>query len=508
MSGIMSLVEQKSLRGRVTNQEALEERASKLFKVPTELSVADFNKLSADSKLLYPPPLVNGKHILNKPVSALTVKERYDILKDLEVANGIKLVFVESLDVPAGEAHLEVQFFNRNYLETIVTKFDTEHPTDPQIASRIFSISGGHRLPAGSASGQVQVTEIAKSPNFNSTQPTTLDLTIKPIGDYSTYTLSVNTIFFPPANPVIIDPVFNEIDFKFRPGCFNINCAPDWKPGVQASDEPVIDYLAKDYDSFRHTMITAMMRRVPEWQTSSEADLDQVLLDLFSAAADELSDYQDRVMNEAYLSSARKRVSLARHARLMDYHIHQGNQASTLLALEVDAGAPLEFDLQPGLQVWAGVGKKDDATSVVFVARNDDAQHVHKLLNQLGLYTWGDSVPSLLAGDTTADLQLFLNGTPVTDKASAIAVQQVIREEKIKYLLIQEHLNPATGSINGFNQDKRQLLRLVAGANGAEAFYDPTTAPPGYDPVTDTPAGVAKWFVRVRWDEKDKLQNN
>jgi hypothetical protein len=515
----MSVIEQKSLRGRVTNQEALEERASKLFKVPTELSVADFNKLSAVSKLLYPPPLVNGKHILNKPVSALTVKERYGILKDLEVANGIKLLFVESLNVPAGEARLEVQFFNRNYLETIITKFDTEHPTDPHIASRIFSISGGHRLPAGSASGQVQVTKIEKSADFDSptsTKPTTLVLTVKPIGDYSTYTLSVNTnelpakgpVVFPPANSVIIDPLFNEIDFKFRPGCFNINCAPDWKPGVQPSDEPVIDYLAKDYDSFRHTMMTAMMRRVPDWQTSSEADLDQVLLDLFSAAADELSDYQDRVMNEAYLSSARKRVSLARHARLMDYHIHQGNQASTWLALELDAAGPTEFDLLPGLQVWAGAGEKDDATSVVFVARNDEPQHVHKLLNQLGLYTWGDSVPSLLAGDTTADLQLFLNGTPVTDKASAITVQQLIREGKIESLLIQEHLNPATGSINGFNQDKRQLLRLVAGANGAEAFYDPTTAPPGYDPVTDTPAGIAKWFVRVRWEEKDKLQNN
>src|SRR6185369_756173 len=142
--------------------------------------------------------------------------------------------------------------------------------------------------------------------------------------------------------------------------------APDWEPGERPLDEPAIDYLAKDYDSFRHTMIAAMMQRVPEWQTSSEADLDQVLLDLFSAAADELSDYQDRVMNEAYLSSARKRVSLARHARLMDYHIHQGNQASTWLALEVDPLSPAEFELQPGLLVWAGAEKNTDPSAVVF----------------------------------------------------------------------------------------------------------------------------------------------
>jgi hypothetical protein len=68
---------------------------------------------------------------------------------------------------------------------------------------------------------------------------------------------------------------------------------------------------------------------------SSEADLDQVLIDLIAADADEQADYHDRVMNERALATARKRVSLARHARLLDYHIHQGNQASTWLALEV-----------------------------------------------------------------------------------------------------------------------------------------------------------------------------
>ena len=36
-----------------------------------------------------------------------------------------------------------------------------------------------------------------------------------------------------------------------------------------------------------------MMDRIPGWEPTSEADLDQVLIDLFSAAGDELSDYQD-----------------------------------------------------------------------------------------------------------------------------------------------------------------------------------------------------------------------
>ena len=38
-----------------------------------------------------------------------------------------------------------------------------------------------------------------------------------------------------------IDPVFSEIRFKFRPDCFNTDCAPDWTPALPASLDPRID---------------------------------------------------------------------------------------------------------------------------------------------------------------------------------------------------------------------------------------------------------------------------
>ncbi len=501
----MSVLDHKTLRSRATDQEALAERARKLFSVPPDLT-SEFAGLTAPCQATLNPlyPLQNGERLLAKPVTDLSVTERYQILDCLHRANGIELVFVS---IVGNQAVLKVEFFNRNYLKTIVDKYDADKAADPAVARRIFSISGGHRLPAGAAAGQVQVTTIAKSPDFddpNSTEPTTLVLTVEPIGDYSTYTLSLNTNEFPPASPVGIDPVFNEIDFKFRPGCFNINCAPDWKSARPPQAEPVIDYLAKDYDSFRHTMISAMMQRVPNWQTSSEADLDQVLLSLFSAAADELSDYQDRVMNEAYLASARKRVSLARHARLMDYHIHEGNQASTLLALEVNlaaisepqAGATRQYFFAEHAKVWAGL-PKETSSSTVFLARANT--RVHPLVNRMGLYTWSDSIPSLLAGDTSADLKLFLNETtPAPDQASALVVEELIRSGVIKQLVIQEHLNPATGFVNGYNPRKRQLLKLLPGKDGAEAMFDPTTGPPA----------SAQWFVRVRWEEADMLRSN
>lgn len=384
--------------------------------------------------------------------------------------NGMKLVLVTLQPaVNPTEAHLEVQFYTTHELANIVADIGG----NLALAKQIFPISGGHRVLAGAAVGQVQVVAIA--------QPTAtiLNLTVVPIGDYSTYTLSLNY--------QNIDPIFSEIPFKFRPGCFSINCAPEWTPALKSSDNPTIDYLAKDYDSFRHTMIVAMMQRVPGWQATSEADLDQVLLEAFSVAADELSDYQDRVMNEAYLATARKRVTLARHARLMDYHIHQGNQASTWLAVKLST--PLPSPPPTPLMAWAGHEALDDPTAIAFISRTKP--QFDRLLNQMGLYTWNDAIPSLAAGSTQADLQLTDGTAPIIDQVSAEKVRDFIRSGKVEYLLIQEWLNPATGNVAGRNPAKRQLLKLR-----------PAEAATLQDPLTGA------WFVRVHWDEKDRLKFN
>src|SRR5258705_3242115 len=135
----MAIIDHKTLRSRATDQEALEERARKLTTIPTELTVAEFGALSAACQAalapLYPLPLVAGKRVLAKPVTALTVTERYQILECHSLANGIKLLFVS---LAAGVATLEVEFFNRNFLKTIVDKYDAESPLDPAVARRIF----------------------------------------------------------------------------------------------------------------------------------------------------------------------------------------------------------------------------------------------------------------------------------------------------------------------------------------------------------------------------------
>ena len=387
--------------------------------------------------------------------------------RNLGTLTGLRLVLVDLVPaVSPTEARLELRFHNANHVAAI--RIDAS--ASLAALRQIFPISGGHRLRAGAAAGQVQATAIAASP-----APEILVLTVAPIGDYSTYTLSIVHDG--------VDPMFSEIGFKFRPGCFSIDCAPQWDPAPAPKLAPAIDYLAKDYDSFRHTMTAAMIERVPGWQPTSEADLDQTLIGLFSAAADELSDYQDRVMNEAYLGSARKRVSLARHARLMDYHVHQGNQASTWVVLDLPAMA--DGTLPAGLRVWTGEASPAP-TAQEFVSRQE--ARVHHLLSRMGLYTWSDSVRALAAGTTTADVRL--SSVAMLD---AVTVQNLIRNGKITRLLIQEWLNPATGRPAGRNLDKRQLLSLLPGDEGATAMEDPLTN---------------EWFVRVRWADKDKLAHN
>jgi hypothetical protein len=390
---------------------------------------------------------------------------RNERARNLGTLNGVDFVLVDLQ--PAGapvEARLELHFFNTNALAAIVAA-----ATTPAARRALFPISGGHRIPAGPATGQVQTTGVAGGPT-----PTSLVLTVAPIGDYSTYTLTVDH------ND--IDPIFGEIPFKFRPGCFRL-CNP--LPTADAPlPAPAIDYLAKDFDSFRHTMITALMQRVPGWQPTSEADLDQVLLELFSAAADGLSDFQDRVMNEAYFGTARRRVSLARHARLMNYHIHQGNQASAWLALEL---APAKSGTLPvGLTAWTGAAAELTERSQVFVSR--DTATLHTLLNRMGLYTWSDTQPALAAGSVSADLRLTVAGM-----GAAVTVRDLFRSGSVSRLLIQEWIDPTTGNSGGRDPRTRQLLRLLPGPGAADALQDPLTG---------------DWFVRVRWRDADALQRN
>lgn len=362
--------------------------------------------------------------------------------RNLGTLNGIDFGVV-TLDtaLPPQFATLEVHFYNDQNLDALVTAANT-----PAAMWALVPIHGGERIKGGPASGDVQVIGLAHSAT------NVIQFKIAPVGDYSRYRLTIHDTGF--------DPVFAQLDFRFRPGCFSANCKPakTYQPAVQ---QPAIDYLAKDYDSFRHTMIAAIMQRVPNWQATTEADFDVALLDLFSAAADELSNYQDRVMQEAYWPTAQKRISLRRHARLMGYYPYEGNQSSTTLALN--------FPGATGYTVAAGTGActgvwttPPQSSAVTFVTT--EATAIDPVFSSVPLYTWSDAIPSLAKGATSAFLAFNSN-------ADAGKAESLVNGGKIQRLLLQEWLNPATGQAAGADPTKRQIVHLTK----AKAFDDPLT---------------------------------
>src|SRR5205807_7945756 len=139
---------------------------------------------------------------------------------------------------------------------------------------------------------------------------------------------------------------------------FKINCPDDFDClhervcPPEVPDEPELDYLAKDYNSFRRLMLDRMSVLAPGWQERNPADLGITLVELLAYVGDHLSYHQDAVATEAYLSTAHQRVSVRRHARLLDYRMHDGCNARTWVFVEVPAGGPQV--LKPGTRVLSG----------------------------------------------------------------------------------------------------------------------------------------------------------
>jgi hypothetical protein len=162
-----------------------------------------------------------------------------------------------------------------------------------------------------------------------------LALTVPASGDFSTYQL---TIFSDR-----LDPFFSSAPFTFKANCpSTLDCATAQAAGQQDTTEPVpIDYLAKDFASFRQALSEFSTLRYPAWVERSPADLGVMLMEALAALADELSYYQDRVAAESTLPTATQRLSAVRHARMVDYEPAPGTVATTVLQLDVaSAGSP------------------------------------------------------------------------------------------------------------------------------------------------------------------------
>jgi hypothetical protein len=207
--------------------------------------------------------------------------------------------------------------------------------------------------------------------------------------DLSTYTLTLTGDQ--------VDPFFASAPFTFDP---DDGGGGRRKPGARVPPEappPIVDYLAKDYRSFRQALSDFSALRYPEWQEQSEADFGVMFMEALSGIADDLSYTQDRIAAEAYLETATQRRSLVRLARMVDY------EPGTWIASRVD----LRLEVKSSAYLAAGLpmtGNLPDGTVIPFETgtgiRDTSRYLVKNVWNRIPAYYWDDRRTILPAGAT------------------------------------------------------------------------------------------------------------
>lgn len=85
-----------------------------------------------------------------------------------------------------------------------------------------------------------------------------------------------------------------------------------------------LNYLVRDFNEFRGLLLDRISTFDPGWSDRNVADLGVMLTEVLAYLADDLAYYQDAVATEAYLTTARRRKSVHRHVRLLDYWLDDG----------------------------------------------------------------------------------------------------------------------------------------------------------------------------------------
>lgn len=350
-------------------------------------------------------------------------------------------------------------------------------PASPALTRHNLVIEGG-----------VRVTNIAVVDPLTANDRE-LTLYVDQAGDYSTYRLRLVASPHSENPPAGFDPQLSEVDFTFKIDCpSDFDCQPEENCPPEASPEPPLDYLAKDYASFRRLMLDRLAVVMPDWQERNAADVGIAIVETLAYAADQLSYYQDAVATEAYLDTARKRVSVHRHARLLDYPMHDGVNARVWVQLlvneddvEVPAGAPLitrlpglEIRLQPDSAVYQqALRQKPEVFETLHTARLFTAH------NDIQFYTWGDADCCLPRGATRASLLGNLTNLAAGD-----------------VLIFEEVRGPQSGLEADADPNHRQAVRLTR----VTFTQDPLGGQ-----FLEPPTGDALDVTEVEWRVEDAL---
>ncbi len=312
--------------------------------------------------------------------------------------------------------------------------------------------------------------------------PFVLTLHLAGPGDFSPYTLAL-VAGLGISDPLDgFDPQLSTVALSFKAGCPTpADCLADTCCPAPVRTPPDINYLAKDFGGFRQSMLDRISVLVPTWTETHAADLGVAVVETLAYAADHLSYQQDSVSTEAYIGTARSRISLRRHTKLVDYTVGEGCNARTFVLLNLASGmdnifvpAGTTFHIhQPGIPASVRATdilalKLTSSAHPIFASMADSTLFAEQ--NSMEFYTWSDTNCCLPAGITEATLLGHKNSLqPGT------------------ILLFEEVLGPDTGDAADANPANRCAVCLISVST---TDYQ---GRPLIDPLTGQPVTYITW---------------
>lgn len=347
-------------------------------------------------------------------------------------------------------------------------------PAAPALSAANVVIKGGVRVT------EIRVARVTAAGNV-------FTVVVDHPGDFSQYALQLVAGPGESGPPAGFDPQLATLSFSFKVGCpTDLDCRTEAHCLPEPLAKPDINYLAKDYASFRRVMLDRLALLAPEWKERSPADLGMTLVELLAYVADHLSYEQDAVATEAYFGTARRRVSIRRHARLVGYLPFEGCNARVWAQIQLQPGSndvvlPVRGPQGPTRlltavrghnQVLAPRSNAEQAAlatqPIVFELMQDI--RLFKDHAKMRFYTWGHKQCCLPAGATRATLRTHLPNL----RTGAV-------------LIFQEEKGPLTGLPEDKDPSHRHVVRLI------------TDAIVGVDPLTREP------ISEIEWHEEDAL---
>ena len=409
------------------------------------------------------------------------VPRRLEVLKRSGSANAIEFLEVLDLAAPPGVPRQQTLFVRLLRSGFTLTPGNLQITGGERIPTvGILWCAAANALPPQAEAGLVDTVDAL---------PHTLVVRTDSSGDFSTYTLAIIAAAGSGSPPAGFDPRLSSIEFSFKVECpSDFDCAqpPACPPVIGA--RPEIDYLAKDYQGFRRLMLDRLSLLAPGWTERSAADLGIVLVELLAYAADNLSYRQDAIVNEAYLATARQRVSVRRHARLVDYFLHEGCNARAFVHFDVvGQGVALARRTQlltrtPNLPTIVAPGSLELRDALENGAQVFETAHnavLDERVNRMSFYTWGDEGCCLPRGATRATLRRHLDTLRVGD-----------------LLVFEEVVSPTTFVAEDADRTRRCAVRLTAvtlSSDPSGQLFD--------EPPVDGPVDVTE----IAWDPADAL---